>query len=498
MSRPKPGIGRELRRTLGHAKGHSVTSGNNAIQLVPVVSHYVTGSRSTHASTSTSTFASTSTTASSFSGDTSSSSGSYGAHISQTPTGQFSHLPLTPVWDTLDHPSQLRDNYNSNIVLPYRPQRRIPLTQHTNQSSRTANLLAPRPIRLGETLLRRVDNRTYTSSTAPVHHAAMDLQSPFPSLSIPPSILADKFDLPSNTNYLSGFTSNSNQFSTWPFDFLWSSQQPPTEQEVGLATQQHQQPPSPGPGTVKTRELLETHTVLSPSTPAPQQSSSPSHALLTQYALILPDSQVTQSVPNVPDSGTLSTYSSSLEFRIGASGLAKIRAPPPAPRPSSSSSSSRERSPLRRSFPLPEVTTPSTLASEQVGEDAYFTRPDSMCIADGVGGWASSGKGGANAARWSRLLTHFVREEIDLWWKGDPIYTESGSSGKVGGKGKKSWSDAWREAKTKEDDGTGLEPGMTRRKLDAVEIMQRGFEKCLSCVLSEVSINPKITVSYLR
>jgi protein phosphatase PTC7 len=123
------------------------------------------------------------------------------------------------------------------------------------------------------------------------------------------------------------------------------------------------------------------------------------------------------------------------------------------------------------------------MQSEQVGEDAYFTRPDAMCIADGVGGWARSGRGGANAARWSRLLTHFIREEVDLWWKGDSIYTERAG----GRKAKKTWSEAWRDGKTKEDDTLGLEEGMKRRKLDAVEIMQRGFEKCLSCVMSEVS-----------
>jgi hypothetical protein len=129
-----------------------------------------------------------------------------------------------------------------------------------------------------------------------------------------------------------------------------------------------------------------------------------------------------------------------------------------------------------------DIKAPSTLSSVQVGEDAYFARPDSMCIADGVGGWARSGREGSNAARWSRLLTHFIREEIDSWWKGDPIYVESSK----GSGGKKSWSDAWRDGKTQEDDGLGLEEGMKRRKLDAVEIMQRGFEKCLSCVMSEV------------
>lgn len=476
MSRPKPGIGRELRRTLGHAKvHHSQSTTNSAIQLAPVVSQYVAGSRGsidTPGSTSTSLLSST---------DASVSLG-----------GQLAHLSLIPTWDHLD--PLLTATSKENIVIPYRPGRRLPLNfgnaSSTARGRAASALLAPQPVRIGETLLlrRQEPYRTYTSSTAPVHHSAMDvqMQMPFPSLSIPPSLLAEKFD---SSTTLNGYTSHGqahSQSTTWPFDFLWSQPQPP-EPELGLIPQQ---PPSPGPGTVKPREIPETHTVLSPSTHAPQQSFSPSQALLTQYALSLPSVESTHALPTPPDSHTVTTYSSSLEFTIGASGLAKSRPPPTPPRsPSSSSPSSRERPPPPRSFPLPDVATPGKLKSVQVGEDAYFTRPDSMCIADGVGGWARSGRGGANAARWSRLLTHFIREEIDLWWKGDPIYTEptSGWTGS-GKKGKaQHWSDAWKAARTKEDDGIGLEDGQRRRKLDAVEIMQRGFEKCLSCVMAEVS-----------
>lgn len=473
MSRPKPGMGRELRRTLGHAKVkvHSSSTGTvNAVQLAPIVS---SSSRAAAATIENE------------------SSVSAGA---STTTALLSHLSLIPSWDTDPH----------SIVVPYThgytyrarlPLRTPPTTAAAAATSGGPLLLAPRPVRLGETFLRRDAHapaqshaRTYTSSTAPVHHSAMADTFPSLSLPIPPSLMADKFDSSSSSLY----TSN----HSWPFDFLFPSsssssqnQQPPPPLEPGLIPQQPPSPgPNPGTGTVKTREMLETHTVLSPSTPAPQQPASPSHALLTHYALSLPNYQDSHALPTPPDSGALSTYSSSLEFRIGASGLAKIRPPPTPPR--SPSSSARERSPPTRSFALPDVTTPSTLHSVQVGEDAYFTRPDAMCIADGVGGWARSGRGGANAARWSRLLTHFVREEIELWWKGDPVYTEplpSGSGGGGKGKGKKSWSEAWRDAKTKEDDGIGLDTGLRRRKLDAVEIMQRGFEKCLSCVMSEVS-----------
>lgn len=489
MSRPKPGIGRELRRTFGHAKVHSQSSSSSAVQLAPVVSHYVASSRST--STSTSASASTSTPTSDI------------VQESIIPTGQFSHLALIPTWDAIDSLIPTTGLREAGIVIPYRPgpglgrgrgRRSLPPPhphpsipiqpqRHAAVVARAGGgLLAPRPVRIGDTLLRRQEHRTYTSSTAPVHHSAMDMQMPFPNLFIPPSILTDPCT--SNSNGATTINSNSNHSSTWPFDFLWSSspQNPPTEQEVGLVPQH---PPSPGPGTVKTREIPETHTVLSPSTPALQQTSSPSHALLTHYALRLPNDQTVQTtLPSPPDSEAGMTYSSSLEFRIGASGLAKVRPPPTPPR---AGSSSRERPPPPRTFVLADVEAPVTLSSEQVGEDAYFTRPDSMCIADGVGGWAHSGRGGANAARWSRLLTHFIKEEIDLWWKGDSIYIESTPTT---GKGKRSWSEKWRDSKTKEDDGIGLEPGMRRRKLDAVEIMQRGFEKCLSCVMSEVSPIP--------
>jgi protein phosphatase PTC7 len=283
---------------------------------------------------------------------------------------------------------------------------------------------------------------------------------PFPGISIPPSILSDTFS----------FTDTQ---SAWSF---WTSSHHQAEPEVGLVPQQ---PPSPGPGTVKTRQTAE-HTVFSTSAPAPTNSSS-SHALLNHYVASFPDLRDTQTLHPPPDAKASSTYSSSLEFRIGATGLAKVRPPPTPPR---SSPSGRERPPPPRTFPLVDIKAPTELSSVQVGEDAYFTRPDAMCIADGVGGWAKSGRGGANAARWSRLLTHFIREEIDLWWKGDVIYTEPIPNGN---KGKKSWSETWRDSKTQEDDGLGLEEGMKRRKLDAVEIMQRGFEKCLSCVMSEVS-----------
>lgn len=53
---------------------------------------------------------------------------------------------------------------------------------------------------------------------------------------------------------------------------------------------------------------------------------------------------------------------------------------------------------------------PDHLRSVQVGEDAFFLRPDAMGVADGVGGWTS--RPGANAALFSRLLMHFTSVEL--------------------------------------------------------------------------------------
>jgi hypothetical protein len=135
---------------------------------------------------------------------------------------------------------------------------------------------------------------------------------------------------------------------------------------------------------------------------------------------------------------------------------------------------------------------------------------DGMCVADGVGGWARSGKGGADAGRWSRLLTHFCEKEVDEWWKGAPEYLSSAGKGNSadseagkpkerrrirlsiggGGGGGADLSGGWAQKVWKA--GERAKEGMMReesrrRPLDPVEIMQRGYEKCLSCFLKEVS-----------
>lgn len=50
----------------------------------------------------------------------------------------------------------------------------------------------------------------------------------------------------------------------------------------------------------------------------------------------------------------------------------------------------------------------------QVGEDAYFLRPDAMGVADGVGGWSRAAPATANSALFSRSLMHFCSYELSL------------------------------------------------------------------------------------
>lgn len=131
-----------------------------------------------------------------------------------------------------------------------------------------------------------------------------------------------------------------------------------------------------------------------------------------------------------------------------------------------------------------------------VGEDAYFARLDGMCIADGVGGWARSGRGGADAGRWSRLLTHFCEVELESWGEGkghyaldmDPATTNTGKGLATEGWSKKVWEAGGMKFSTGNARGK-------RKNVDPVEIMQRGYEKCLSCFMAEVgclSSSPRV------
>jgi len=50
----------------------------------------------------------------------------------------------------------------------------------------------------------------------------------------------------------------------------------------------------------------------------------------------------------------------------------------------------------------------------QVGEDAYFLRPDAMGVADGVGGWSKAAPATANSALFSKSLMHYCSYELSM------------------------------------------------------------------------------------
>ena len=78
--------------------------------------------------------------------------------------------------------------------------------------------------------------------------------------------------------------------------------------------------------------------------------------------------------------------------------------------------------------PRPRALPPtddSLYFAHQVGEDAYFIRPDALGVADGVGGWAShkhqrSTAAPANSALFSRRLLHYCSMEMDMHHSADP------------------------------------------------------------------------------
>ncbi|PWN52935.1 protein serine/threonine phosphatase 2C, partial [Violaceomyces palustris] len=89
------------------------------------------------------------------------------------------------------------------------------------------------------------------------------------------------------------------------------------------------------------------------------------------------------------------------------------------------------------------------LQSVQVGEDAYFLRPDSLGVADGVGGWAS--RPGADPALFSRLLMHFCAVELGKY---DGLTPQQLAA-----------------------DGGSLLSSWT--SVDPVEVMHRAWERCV-------------------
>ncbi|KDN48441.1 protein serine/threonine phosphatase 2C [Tilletiaria anomala UBC 951] len=98
---------------------------------------------------------------------------------------------------------------------------------------------------------------------------------------------------------------------------------------------------------------------------------------------------------------------------------------------------------------------PDRLRSVQVGEDAYFLRPDALGVADGVGGWAR--RPGANAALYSRLLMHFCAVELSRY---DELSRDELAADN--GKLLKKWA-----------------------QIDPVEVMHRAWERCVRTARKE-------------
>lgn len=68
-------------------------------------------------------------------------------------------------------------------------------------------------------------------------------------------------------------------------------------------------------------------------------------------------------------------------------------------------------------------TLPENFKSVGVGQDAYFLRPDSLGVADGVGGW--SGHKDADPALFSRLLMHYCAAELERYEDvDDPLFLD--------------------------------------------------------------------------
>ncbi|KAL7420201.1 hypothetical protein Q5752_005167 [Cryptotrichosporon argae] len=399
MSKPKPGLGKGIARTLVHSARPTAST---AAATPPHLA--LAAPAAAHAFSSLSSF-----------------------------------LPILPLWDStstslpsagLDHASVPGPSHRRDSIVSYFSPSKL---------ARAPPVAAMPPPGV----------RAYTSSSNPAR-AAVDALASFSSLSF--DRVANKFDLP-DLNVL----------------FADLAVPPPSSS-----------PPPPSPH-LKPRPSAP-HAVLSPI-PLGPPTPSPSPSPFPFYARPNGANAYDLAPPPRPEPHALSLYSSNLIFHLGASGSAKDR--PPV--------SSRQRldrlpppPPRTRSFALPVVPPPTTLRSVRVGEDAYFVRSDGMCVADGVGGWAR--RGGADASRWSLLLTHFCEEEVGRWWAGASEYVvaDPAPDRRADDDAGRRWTHIWvRDRAGAESEDVGLEAGKKRRPLDPVEIMQRGYEKCLACITAE-------------
>ncbi|EIW73408.1 hypothetical protein TREMEDRAFT_73064 [Tremella mesenterica DSM 1558] len=481
MSKPKPGLGKGIVRTLAHHHpSSSITSSPLILPLAPIVSTYQhqnqpfilpgpppsfplpdePGSSGSSRQPKPSSlqplpFDITTTNTTGIINSNTSHAGYAGPSRRNTFSPLISsnaYLSLLPSWDlnTLSF-SRLTKEISSvgPIVSPY--------IIHKNRHKT-----------LSKNALRR-----YTTPTSS-NRAAVEI-SPFTSNIFTPPLPSSLLTL-EELNFPSNFSRNQDQFYSSP-------PPPPSPSSSPTPGQEQAQPPQ----TVKTRPSSN-HTVLS-VTPLSDTSDSPSFQLTNHPSFSsyhYDDLHLSQPSTDT-NSGTLGLNSNSLIFHLGSAGIPKERTPP--------SSYGKPPPPLPRrirSFPLPDISPPTSLRSIGVGEDAFFTRLDGMCIADGVGSWAKSNRGGADASRWSRLLTHFCEGELDSWWASREDYMmkadeKKGLEAVEVDDGPHAWArDGWKEGEASEKEKTGLKAERRRRRpLSPVEIMQKGFEKCLACSLQE-------------
>ncbi|OCF71388.1 hypothetical protein I204_08015 [Kwoniella mangroviensis CBS 8886] len=479
MSKPKPGLGKGLVRNLTVSQYHHSPSG--IITLAPVIGQH---------SHSYSTYSSSNHTGS---GPITSSKNGWPNNPSS------SSISLLPTWD---QPNDIVTPYQSSSSSSNRMRLKTTNTnQYTHQSRRYSSL--------------SISPSAFLTSPIPpslFFDKSLSFQSP-PSSTSPAQISLEA--LLTSLESSSSFTSDPNYGPGNTFDNL------PPDPPSSASTSRGNSPNQP----LKTLRSVESHTVLSPSpltisSDSNDSSSSLSFSSNSLLGLNEHSSNTSYDYPlnNENEEDILpSTYSSTLIFHLGCSGLAKER----LPIPSSSRRSRPPTPPRQRSYPLPPVDPPTVIKSIGVGEDAYFARSDGLCIADGVGGWsrsASSGEKKADPGRWSRLLTHFVEEEVNDWWVGKEYYllprekgNEKGNDkdrnqkstqkqqgwaresweNNLGGSMKMSSSASISSAPSSTSSGSingkvkSLKRERERRPIDPVEIMQRGFEKCLSCINDE-------------
>lgn len=163
-----------------------------------------------------------------------------------------------------------------------------------------------------------------------------------------------------------------------------TSRHPPNSSTTQNSQTQSSQPLTPSPPL---------QIALSPLPRSPQSSNS------TTQAYLFPPTSFPSHFPYLSPSSILSPASkrSRLTYHLdsGAYGIPKRRA--------------HTHVAHAHNTHMPDLNL-----AVQVGEDAYFLRPDAMGVADGVGGWSRTAPATANSALFSRSLMHFCSHELSL------------------------------------------------------------------------------------